>query len=289
MEASGALREHVGDQAMVGLIPAAGRATRLGRIPCSKEIYPVGYETQGDGSGRPVTCSERLIHAFRRAGADRTFVVLGDGKWDIPRYLADGHHFGVRLAYVMARLPFGQPFTADAAGPFIRGFTVLFGFPDILFEPKDAFVRLLAEQRTTGADVVLGLFPTDRPEKSDMVMVDDAGAVRKILIKPDATKLTHTWILAVWAPTFTGFLRSFVVQALEADPSGRPGGRELFMGDVFEAGLGEGMCIRAVTFDEGAYTDIGTPEELKDVMDGGAGAAGAAPPRHGSCQSGPGA
>ena len=28
----------------VGLVPAAGRASRLGALPCSKEVFPVAFE-----------------------------------------------------------------------------------------------------------------------------------------------------------------------------------------------------------------------------------------------------
>jgi len=28
---------------VVGIIPASGRATRIAPLPCSKELYPVGF------------------------------------------------------------------------------------------------------------------------------------------------------------------------------------------------------------------------------------------------------
>ena len=45
------------------------------------------------------------------------------------------------------------------------------GFPDILFEPDDAFRQLLAYQAAKETDVVLGLFPCDQPQKADMVIL----------------------------------------------------------------------------------------------------------------------
>jgi glucose-1-phosphate thymidylyltransferase len=59
-----------------------------------------------------------------------------------------------------------------------------FGFPDIIFQPEDAFVQLLARQASTKAGIVLGLFPTDQPQKVDMVDLDDDGRIRLIEIKP---------------------------------------------------------------------------------------------------------
>ena len=46
------------------------------------------------------------------------------------------------------------------------------GFPDILFRPVDAFVHLLSHLKNSEADVVLGLFPTNPLQRTDMDMVE---------------------------------------------------------------------------------------------------------------------
>jgi glucose-1-phosphate thymidylyltransferase len=245
---------------VVGLVPAAGRATRLGPLPCSKEIYPIGLESSGSADGQqPVSCGELLLAAMRTAGARNAFVVLRSGKWDIPSYLGDGHRLGMNLAYVMMRLPHGTPFSLAQAMPFLDGARVVMGFPDILFEPRDAFVPLLARLDTTDADVVLGLFPTDRPEQMDMVQVDPAGRVRSIVIKPASTDLEFTWIIAAWRPAFTDFFRSHLDRADSCHPPTRRVGRpEMFVGDVLRAALDAGMTIESVPFPTGSCMDVGT-------------------------------
>ena len=40
------------------------------------------------------------------------------------------------------------------------------------------------------------------------------------------------------------------------------GGREVYVGDVIQAALAEGPQVHPVRFDDGAYLDIGTPEDL---------------------------
>jgi glucose-1-phosphate thymidylyltransferase len=247
---------------VVGLVPAAGHATRLGATPCSKEIFPVSYARDAEGHVRPVTASEPLLERFRRAGARQAYIVLRAGKWDIPSYLGDGRRFGVPLGYLMMRYPWGQPFTLDAAYPFVRDATVLLGFPDILLEEEDAYVRLLEQQRTSGADLVLGLFPAAWPEKSDMVEVSDSGEVLDIVIKPEATDLTETWLLAAWSPAFSAFLHEFVARCLRDEVHMHPDGREYYVGDVMRAAVREGMSIDTVRFAESGYIDIGTPDEL---------------------------
>ncbi len=191
-------------QDVVGVVPAAGWGRRVAPLPCSKEIYPVGWHVEGEQKGRPKVAVHYLLENMRRAGARRAYVVLREGKWDIPAYLGDGRHVGLALAYLMVHVPHvphGVPFTIDAAYPFVREAHVLFGFPDVLFRPVDAFERLLARQQATGADLVLGLFPTDRPHKMDMVELDARDHVRSLAIKPaTATSLQYTWLIAAWAP-----------------------------------------------------------------------------------------
>ena len=62
------------------------------------------------------------------------------------------------------------------------------GFPDILFQPNDAYVKVLERLEANNADVVLGLFPTDKPQKAGMVDFDDSGKVRSIVEKPQVSQ-----------------------------------------------------------------------------------------------------
>lgn len=248
----------------VGLVPAAGRALRIAPLPCSKEIFPVGFSPGPDGPRPRPVCAD-LLSAMARAGADRACMVIRPEKWDIPAYLGDGGRFGLRLAYLTAGPNGGAPETLDQAHPFLGEATVLFGFPDIRFHPPDAFVRLLERQAETGAEAVLGLFRADRPEKMDMVALDRERWIRDIVVKPRRTDLVWTWILAVWTPAYTTFLHESVRAA--RDRSGGDG--EWYMGHVFRSAMERGMSVAGVTFEDGRYVDIGTPEDLvRAVRDG---------------------
>jgi glucose-1-phosphate thymidylyltransferase len=240
----------------IGVVPAAGLAQRLGKLPCSKEIYPIGTS---DGVVRPV--GQYLLERMHGAGVRQVYVVLRDGKWDIPHYFGDGAALDMDLAYLMMRRPDGPAFTVDQVYPFVRGARLVLGFPDILFKPADAYAHLLARQSATSADVVLGVFPTERPSKMDMVEIDAAGRVRAIHIKPAATRLRYAWIIAAWAAPFTEFLHEHL-QALErAHPAEAVPG-EVHVGRVLQAALAQGLNIEAVEFPQGRCLDIGTPEDL---------------------------
>ena len=260
---------------IVGLIPAAGQAMRLGHLPCSKEIYPIGFQTQGvDGRLFPEVACHYLFQSLHLAGIIRAFIILRNGKWDIPAYLGDGSQLGMHIGYLMMGLPYGCPYTLDQAWPFVQNMRVALGFPDVIFKPENAFGRLVVRQEQTGADVVLGLFPSDRPHKMDMVDVDSMGRVRRILVKPKYTKLSYSWLLAVWTPTFSKFMHDYLATAIQQETKKdaakleRAQRQELYLGDVFRAWMEIGMPITAELFSDGCCIDIGTAEDLKRIMFG---------------------
>lgn len=144
---------------------------------------------------------------------------------------------------------------------------MVFGFPDIIFQPEYAFVQLLAWQAATDADIVLGLLLAHELEKLDMVDLDDESRIRQIVIKPRQTHLRYTWIIAVWTPVFTQFMHEYLaavegVNKQDDAGSNAPKQRELFVGDVIQAAIYDDLRVETVLFPDGTYLDIGTPDDL---------------------------
>ena len=248
---------------VVGLIPAAGRAARIKPLPCSKELFPVGFRLRkGEHNASPKVVCHYLLEKMRLAGVTTAYIILRKGKWDIPAYLDDGSMLGMHLAYLMMGLPYGVPFTIDQAYPFVKDAEIVFGFPDILFEPDDAFVQLLSRQTISHCDVVLGLFPADRPSKVDMLDLAHDGRVREIIIKPRKTQLQLTWGIAVWGPTFTLFMHQYLKKVKDLVAT-RP---ELFIGEVINASIHEGLKVEAVQVSEKPFLDIGTVDDLQRAV-----------------------
>jgi glucose-1-phosphate thymidylyltransferase len=248
---------------VIGLIPAAGRAKRISPLPCSKELYPVGFwGLPGAIDGRPKVVCHYLLEKMRFAGITKAYIILREGKWDIPTYLRDGRMLEMYLAYLMVEVPFGPPYTLDQAYPFVRDAVVAFGFPDILFEGDDAFLQLLSYQATSDADILLGLFPGDRPEDMDMVDLEESGRVRELVIKPRHTELRHSWNIAVWRPAFTEFLHQYLaVPRTSPDPAS-----ELSIGHILQAAIGSGVRVEGMPVCESRYLDIGTPKGLGEAI-----------------------
>ena len=257
---------------VVGLIPAAGYSMRLGPIPCSKEIYPIGYHRiQGTRKIRPKAVCEYLIESMQSAGIQQIYVVLRKGKWDIPCYLGDGSQFNVDLAYCVIEASSGPAFSLNHAYPFVKDATVAFGFPDIIFKTHDVFQQLLDRRRRTRADVVLGLFPTEETAQDDRIIIDRAGKVRAIALAKSGPNFPHTWSMAVWGPTFTDFMHEYVASMRRrADGSVRrkPGAvaAEHTVGHVMAAAFDRGLRMDGVVFANGSWIDIGTPSGMMKAL-----------------------
>jgi glucose-1-phosphate thymidylyltransferase len=144
---------------------------------------------------------------------------------------------------------------------------VVFGFPDIIFQPDDAFASLLARQAESSADLVLGLFPARQSQKADMVDLDADGRIREIIIKPARTHLRYAWIIAVWTPVFTQFMHDYLIRRQDEIrrhnfDSNLPQFRELFFGEVIKAAVDNHLYVEGIPFRDGTFLDIGTPDSL---------------------------
>lgn len=253
---------------LVGVIPAAGTASRLGRLPCSKELLPFGFHKDGIGKRlQPKSVSQYLLERMQLADVSKVYIILRKGKWDIPNYFGDGALLNINIAYLLMDLPFGVPFTVDQAYPYIKDSIIVFGFPDIIFEPEDAYRPLLSVLNASDADIVLGLFEATQPSQEDMVHLNRLGRVEAIEIKPSVTNLKYTWSIAVWTPRFTDFLHDFVMNLktkLERNDSYKSSFKknEWFLGDVIKAAIQKKMHLKGVQIPKGRYLDIGTPDNL---------------------------
>ena len=75
---------------MWGIMPAAGRGSRIQPLAFSKELLPVGSRVDGD-TERPCAVSEYLVERMIAGGADKICFVIGPGKSDILGYYGAGY------------------------------------------------------------------------------------------------------------------------------------------------------------------------------------------------------
>jgi glucose-1-phosphate thymidylyltransferase len=161
----------------VGVVPAAGYASRLQPLAGSKEMIEV--------HGRPVV--EFLLDCLRMGDCDEIRVVTRPEKHDLAVHAA-----AQGVTVVLAR-------PASVSESLLAGITglsdddvVLAGFPDTLWLPLDGFKRLRA--RLTGrTEIVLGLFRVNRLADCDRVQIDESGEVLSIRVKPNQAYTDLTW------------------------------------------------------------------------------------------------
>lgn len=164
---------------IVGVVPAAGYATRLQPLVGSKEVHSV--------RGRPVM--DYLIDRLVRAGCDEIRVVTRPEKADVIAH-AERQNLTVVLAHprsVSRSLLAGL----DGVRP---DDLVLLGFPDTIWEPLDGFVRLL--EALEGFEVALGLFRGREPQRSDVVEFAESGIVTSVQVKPSTPRSDWIWGMA---------------------------------------------------------------------------------------------
>ena len=250
-------------QEIVGLIPAGGHATRLGPLPCSKELFPIGWQTDKVGKVQTKSVSAFLLDKYKAAGIRKAYFILRKGKWDIPQYYGDGEIVEMDLAYLMMNAPHGHPFTLDQAFPFTRNSLVAFGYPDILFAPEDAFSTLIKKQAETRAVIVLGIFPL-RPDQQWAVASFAAnGKIDTIAHSTPPNGIRRLgFAIALWTPEFSLFMHEFLQRAISKNIFVAPDGKEYTMNHVLQAAIDQGLAVESVIFDSGFVHDVGTPEDL---------------------------
>jgi glucose-1-phosphate thymidylyltransferase len=241
----------------VALIPAAGRGTRFaaGYI---KELYPVpsGRSDDGDMQLRPI--ADFALRAVAKAGADSAVLLISPEKTEIVQVLGAGSAVGMAIAYVVQPEPLGLPEGVRRARPWLEQRGVIMALPDTVIFPQNAAEIIEASRRESGADLMLGVFPTDEPERLGPVDLGIDGTVRRILEKPSASDLRNSWGIASWSPTFTKF-------CCEWDQN-RASVGEGAIGEAFEAARRAGLAVRGVYFAEGQILDIGTPRGLETTL-----------------------
>jgi glucose-1-phosphate thymidylyltransferase len=77
--------------------------------------------------------------------------------------------------------------------------------------------------------------------------------------KPASTDLRYMWGIGCWGKRFSEFMHQALSQR-----SGE--GKEVVLGDIFQAAKEAGLDVRVVPFEDGRYIDIGNLDELNSLM-----------------------
>jgi glucose-1-phosphate thymidylyltransferase len=233
---------------MWGVIPAAGRGSRIQPLAFSKELLPVGSCTEA-GVERPCAVSEYLVERLIAGGADRLCFVIAPGKSDIMEYYGDAYA-GVPIAYVVQPRAVGLCDSVFRAACVVSpDDDVIVGLPDTIWFPKHALAAL--------PERVLSflLFPVERPELFDAVVVDGED-VREIQVKQKDAASRWIWGAFRMPPVAFSDLIALWHARGECDE---------YFGTLVNAYLAAGGAARALKAGE-AYVDVGTLHGYRTAM-----------------------
>jgi glucose-1-phosphate thymidylyltransferase len=214
---------------IVGVIPAAGYATRVQPLACSKEVYPIG--------GRPVM--DYLVDRMRLGGCTELRVVTRPEKNDVI-----AHTEALGAVVVLAYPPsVSESFLAGMDG-LAEDDIVLIGFPDTMWEPEDGYRPLVRAVRE-GCEVALGLFKTPDLDRSDVLVFGKDGSITGIDVKPETPRSEWIW----------GCAAARVRVLADMDRAEWPGGH-------IDLLCREGRDVRGFPLSD-EWVDVGTPEALR--------------------------
>ena len=232
-----------------GIIPAAGRGTRIQPLAFSKELLPVGTRQDG-ATERPRAVTEYLIERMIAAGTNRICFVISPEKTDIVRY------FGARIGdapicYAVQQNPHGLCDALFSALPFVAPEDdVLVGLPDTVWFPIDGFQFLPDRQFS------FLLFPVSRPELFDSVVTDHEGLVEEIQVKNRNAASEWVWGAFKLTGAHLAQLHQLWVDRDRSDE---------YLGTLVNAYLAKGG--RAIGVKRGdVYVDVGTLNGYREAL-----------------------
>jgi dTDP-glucose pyrophosphorylase len=234
---------------MWGIIPAAGKGSRIQPLAFSKELLPVGSRPDGD-TERPLAVSEYLVERMIAGGATRICFVVSPGKTDILEYYGS-KVYSADVCYTVQTQPLGLCDALFRALPFIApDEQILFGLPDTVWFPEAGFSYL--------EDDALSflLFPVEHPEFFDAVVTDDSGQVVEIRVKQQRPGSNWVWgAFKMPAATFADLYRLWCER----------GKSDEYLGTLVNAWLSRGG--RAVGVHAGErYVDVGTIHGYREAI-----------------------
>lgn len=173
---------------MIGLMPAAGYATRLQGLP--KQLLPVG-ET---------TLLGRMTAQMVDGGANRVYAIANSRNWGILSTCApDGLDVHMHNSRTMAE-------TVLEGRKLAGSEPVLFGMPDTYVQEPGVF-GIIAEM-VQEADLVVGMFETRPEQRSSLGMVAPWGVRPRVIDKPtDPGPLQYAWGILAWNAPFWDFIK----------------------------------------------------------------------------------
>lgn len=239
---------------LIGLIPAAGKGTRLG-LPYPKELYPIVR----NNTYKPL--SQFTVEAILEANVKHLVFVINETKHQFIGYYGDGSRFNCNFSYVVQEnyennnsKSSGLIQALNSSYHLIKNKTVLFGMADTLLYPKNCFNYVLDNFSNNKSDLTFGLFPIESRNlsKSAIVKINSINRVEAIYDKPDSIGDIPNlgWAFIIWSPVFTEFLHESINERPDSD-----------FASVLNKAV-DSFNLTGFQVPQGKYLDLGTYDDI---------------------------
>jgi len=230
-----------------GILPMAGKGSRVQPIAFSKELYPVAYRKQH------FAISEFSVRAMLRAKVDEIKLVINPNKLDLAKY------------YATYNAPLSMYFYNSPSLPESCLFPIfglhdddicLFGLPDTIFSPRDCYVKIRRCLKK-GVDICLGLFKVDDGSKFDSVKISGKKDVLKVEVKKSPP--LSNWIWGIWGANVK------TLKLLQKEIARQGKKRERLLGVGFNALAKKKKVVFKAEKLGKSYFDVGTMDAIVKV------------------------
>lgn len=232
-----------------GILPMAGKGSRIQPIAFSKELYPVSF------GSKHFAISEFTIRSMARAHVHEIKLVVHPNKLDIANYYAHTKYPVSVYFYASKSLPESCLFPING----LRDDDIcLFGLPDTLFTPLDAFAKI-KKDLLSGVDLSLGIFQVEDGSKYDSVKWNEiSGKLEGVLVKTNPP--LSNWIWGIWGANVKTL--KLLRKIISTQKTGR---KERLLGVGFDKLSKDRSVITKVCKLSNQYFDIGTMDAVVKI------------------------
>jgi glucose-1-phosphate thymidylyltransferase long form len=232
---------------MKGVIPAAGRGTRLEPVTLAipKELLIVGDKA----------IIEYVIEAMKSVGVTDITIVVGWRKHAILDYLGSGERLGVKLTYVVQDNRTGLAKAVLTAEHVIGDEPFLIILGDNFFYPQTFLKDILAFHKEKKADVTIGVAEIEDTTRHGIIQPGPDNRILNMVEKPQPKD----------APSNLGIIGVYIVSSsiFDAIRKIKPGvNNEYQLTDAIKMMIDTGSHVYYTKIN-GKHIDIGTMNDLK--------------------------
>ena len=239
-----------------GLLPAAGKGTRIQPLAFSKELIPLFINKK---ESCPLDWNISLMQS---ASANEIHVVINEKKIDIAQHLKTVYGQSVHINYSSSKsLPESIAALYDQEKKVKDDDVVLVALSDVYSEPRNSFNLLMTyldSNKTT--DVCLGLFNSAPSKDFDSVKII-GNKISEIKVKVSPPLSEWFWGMIVFRGkayrVFSELTAIYKMQQKEG---------EVLCGEVFSKMMKDGVVIHGFQLPNNKYFDLGVPDRYLQYL-----------------------